>query len=326
MFKMKCPECSHEFSGDSTIELITCPSCNKKISANQAIKYYDSLHKRETEKKKVAVGEAYAKVQKLIAECEWYVKNGDYDTALSLTEEALKLSNTEGKIYLIRVYIKTKNFTDYEDKTHYEDLKKAIELSPLFEQDKIRELYAPYYKKTTISKEEIVEYESQEADSRLARVEELLKDSIPRHFRREKSIKAFIPISIPTTIAFITLLVLSLTLDNMILSLLSAGLFILEIALVFNFIENRKKSKLFNAVLDFYDKLNEFSLTPNTKLKTAVALENLAVAEINKEASYKIDALVEELISVIIAGKEKKAIRFIIDNKTFSKFIEKSSS
>lgn len=325
-FKMKCPECSHEFLGESTILNITCPSCNKQISVNQAIKYYNTLHKREEEKKKVAIGEAYAKVERLIAECEWYVKNGDYDTALSLTEEALKLTNTEGKIYLMRVYIKTKNFTDYEDKTHYSDLKKAIELSPLFEQDQIRELYAPYYKKTTIAKEELLEYENQEANSRLERVEEQLKDSIPPHFRREKFVKAFYPITVPITIAFITLLVLSLTLNNMILSLISAGLFIVEIALILNFIEYKKKTAIFNAVLDFFDNLDSFDLTPNVKLKTAVALEKLAVSEINKEASYKTEPLVVDLISVLIAGKETKAIRFIIDNKTFSKFIEKSSS
>lgn len=325
-FKMKCPECSHEFSGDSTISYINCPACNKEISVNQAIKYYNTLNKRETEKKKVAIGEAYAKVQALVNECEWYVKNGDYETALALTEEALKLSNTEGKIYLMRVYIKTKNFTDYDDKTHYSDLKKAIELSPIFEQEQIRELYAPYYRKTTISKEELDDYENQEADSRLERVEELLKDSIPKHFRRENFVKAFFPITIPLTLILIALLVLSLIYTNMILSLCSAGLFVVEIALVLNYIEYRKKASIFNAVLDFYDNLASFELTPKYKLKTAVALEKIAISEINKEASYKADVLIEDLLSIIISGKEQKALKFIIENKTFSKYIQKSSS
>jgi hypothetical protein len=326
IFKMKCPECSHEFSGESTIEFITCPSCNKELSVNQAIKYYETLHKRETEKKKVAIGEAYIKVQSLISECEWYVKNGDYETALNLTEEALKLSTTESKIYLMRVYIKTKNFTDYDDKTHYGDLKKAIELSPIFEQEQIRELYAPYYKKTTISKEELDEYESQEANSRLARVEELLKDSIPKHFRREKFVKFFLLFEIPIAIAFITLLVLSLVFENTILSLSSAGTLVLAVALLLNFIEYRKKTASFNAVLDFYDNLSNFELSSKSKLRTALALEKLAVSEINNEASFKKDSLFEELIGALIEGKEKKALRFIIDNKTFSKYIEKSSS
>ncbi len=325
-FKMKCPECSHDFSGESTISHITCPFCKKEISVNQAIKYYQTLHKRETEKKLVAKGEEYAKVQAIISECEWNVKNGNYDEALALTEDALKLSTTESKIYLMRVYAKTKNFTDYEDKTHYSDLKKAIELSPLFEQDIIRQLYAPYYRKTTISKDELEEYESQEADSRLERVEELLKDSIPRHFRREKFVKWFIPISIPIVLAFTVLLVFSLTLVNTILSLCSAGLFVIEIALLLNYLEYRKKVAIFNAVLDFYDSLESFELNAKVKLQVAVALEKLAVSEINNEASFKKDELIEELIGTVISGKEKKAIRFIIDNKIFSQYIEKSSS
>lgn len=323
---MKCPECSHEFSGEAKTEYITCPSCNKELSVNQAIKYYDTLHKRQLEKKKVAIGETYNKVQTLINECEWHVKNGNYETALAISDEALKLSNTEGKIYLMRVYAKTKNFTDYDDKTHYADLKKAIELSPLFEQDQIRELYAPYHRKTKISKEELEDYENQEADSRLGKVEELLKDSIPKHFKREKFVKHFFFISIPLTIVLITLLVLSLIHDNIVLSLISAGLFIVDIALVLNYIEYRKKVNSFNAVLDFYDNLNKFELNAKTKLRTSIALEKLAVSEINNEASFKTDGLIEELIGAVIEGKAKKAIRFIIDNKTFSKYIEKSSS
>lgn len=325
MFKMKCPECSHEFSGEATNKYINCPSCQKQLSVNQAIKYYQSLNKIETEKKKVAIGEAYAKAKSLIDECQWYIDNGDFDTALSITDEALKLSTVDSRIYLMRVYAKTKNFTDYEDKSHYEDLKKAIDLSPVFEQEKIKNLYAPYYRKTTISKEEFEEYENQESNSRLARVEELLKDSIPRHFKREKFVKAFIPVSIPVLLAFVTLLVLSLVLDNTILSLCASAFFVAEIILLLTYLEHRKKVATFNAVLDFYDGLKGFDLQPKYKLKVSVVLEKLAVSEINNEPSFRADILIEELISVLIEGNQTLAIKFVIDNKTFSKFIAKKA-
>lgn len=319
---MKCPECTHEFSGESTNEYTTCPNCQKEINVNKAIKYFQTLSKIKTEKKLVAEGELYAKVDSLIEEGKWYVENGEYEKALEITDEALKLSNVDSRIYMVRVYAKTKNFTDYHDTTHYKDLKKALDLSPVFEKEKIRAEYAPYYKKASIPEEELKEYENQEAQSRLKRVESLLKDSIPSHFRREKAKKPQIIVMASALAVAAMLMVLYFILQISYLSLASACI-ILATAFVFiKFIDNLKKVRQFNAVLDFYDEMEKFELEPSFKLKTSIALEKIAVSEINSESTMKLDNNINELLSILIESGNEKAITFILNNQTFKKYIK----
>ena len=124
IFKMKCPECFIEFDGETTNEYINCPSCGKKINTNQAVKYYNSLKRIENEDRKIAEGEKYQKLNALLDECQWLIDNEDFDSALNTTDLALELSNTDGRVYLMRVYAKTKNFTDFEETSHFSDLKK----------------------------------------------------------------------------------------------------------------------------------------------------------------------------------------------------------
>ncbi len=321
-FKMKCPECSHEFTGDSTIEYITCPACSKEISVNKAIKYYQSLNKIKTEKKLVAVGEIYAKVNALIEECKWHVDNDNFDEALALTDEALALTTVDSRVYMMRVYAKTKNFTDYNDTTHYSDLKKALDLSPVFEKEKIREIYAPYYKKTKIPKEEMREYENQEASSRLNRVENLLKDSIPAHFKKKDSLKPIVITMSVMLFVAIVILVLSFVLDVTILSLISSVLIVVCAFIFIKFLDTLKKIKLFDAVLDFYDNLESFELEPQHKLKVSFELEKLAVAEINNESTLKTEQFINEFLVVLIEGNNQSANDFIVKNQTFSKFLK----
>ncbi|MBQ3234629.1 MAG: hypothetical protein IJA97_00545 [Clostridia bacterium] len=321
-FKMKCPECSHEFTGESTIEYVTCPSCNKQISANKAIKYFQTLNKRQTEKKMVAQGEIYAKVDALVEESKWHVENGNYEKALEISDEALKLTTVDSRVYMARVYAKTKNFTDYEDVTHYSDLKKALDLSPVFEKEKIRAIYAPYYKKANVPKEEMREYENQEATSRLQRVEDLLKDSIPTHFKKQKAKKPTIIIMIALLAVAGVLMALSYALDISLLSLASASILIVTAFILIKFFDDVKKIKTFDAVLDFFDELEKFQLEPSFKLKTSVALEKLAVAQINNESTMKIDGLVRELLSILLESENANVISFISNNKVFKKYIK----
>ena len=321
-FKMKCPECSHEFSGESTIQSIKCPSCEKEISVNKAIKYFQSLNKINTEKKMVAVGELYAKVDSLVEQCRWHVDNGDYETALALSNEALSLTTVDSRVYMVRVYIKTKNFTDYNDTTHYQDLKKALDLSPVFEKEKIREIYSPYYKKANIPKDELREYENQEATSKLKRVENQLKDSIPSHYKRKNSMKPTFILMVSLAVISLALMILAFTLSISILSFASAGVIIATAFILIRFSDNRKNIYYFDAVLDFYDSLEGFELEPSYRLKTATCLEKLAVSQINKESTMKIDSLIIELLTITLESENQKAVNFIENHKVFKKYIK----
>ena len=321
-FKMKCPECSHEFLGESTSEYVKCPSCQKEISVNKAIKYFQFFDKIKIDKKIIAEGELYAKVDTLIEKSKWYTQNGEYEEALKATDEALKLSTVDGRIYLARVYARTKNFTDYDDITHYADLKKALDLPPVFEKERIRKLYAPYYKKANVPKDELNEYENQEATSRLKRVESLLKDSIPSHYKRQKAFKPSVIAIILLTVIATALMILSFALDVSLLSLISASVLIIVAFILIKYVDDVKKVMAFDAVLDFYDAFESFELSPRYRLKTSIELEKLAVSQINGESTMKTDGLIRELLAVILESNTQNAIAFIVNKPTFNKYLK----
>ncbi len=316
---MKCPECFIEFDGETTNEYINCPSCGKKINVNQAVKYYNSLKRIEDDDRKIAEGEKYQKLNALLDECQWLIDNEDFDSALNTTDIALELSNTDGRVYLMRVYAKTKNFTDFEETSHFSDLKKAIEYSSIFEQENVKKIYAPYHKKRNVPKEELEEYVNQEADSKLKRVEKLLKDGIPKHFTREKSIKTLIPITIVCASVFLILLVLSLVFSNVYLSLSTAVAFTVSFILFANLNSNVKKVKLFNSVLDVFDNIKNFNLHYNDKLNLAKSLEKFAISFINGDSITSIQVPIFEIMDILL--ESEIAVEFMKKDKTFSRFI-----
>ena len=318
-FKMKCPECMHEFLGQSGNAVTVCPSCKKEINTNQAIKYYQSLARIKSDNLKIAEGEKYIKVDSMLNECQWCIDNGEFEEALKITDEALKLSTVDGRIYLMRVYAKTKNFTDYEENTHFTDLKNAIDLSPTIEQDNIKRIYSAYHKKRIIPKEELDEYESQEADSRLKKVEALLKDCIPKHFSREKSVKIFKPLIVVLSLLTIALFVLSIILDNIVLSLITSALFISTFIIFSVTHTSIKRIKIFNSILDLYDAFTNFDLLPRIKLNFSKLLDKFAVCVINGESISQHEAIIYQIVELL--SQNDNALEFISQDKTLKKFI-----
>ncbi len=318
-FMMKCPECLHEFSGGTENAYIVCPNCNKEINVNQAVKYYQSLKRIENDDRKVAEGEKYKQLNILLDECQWLIDNGNYDSALNTTDLALKLSNTDGRVYQLRVLAKTKNFTDFEDTSHFSDLKNALEYSSQLEKEAIKRAYSPYHKKRNIPKEELAEYESQEADSRLKKVETLLKDGIPKHFSREKSIKVFIPTISALAVAFIVLLILSISLDNIILTLASAVVFTLFFIFFAVLTSTIRKVKLYNSALDIYDNIKTFNLSPRAKLNLSISLEKFTVSFLNGESITHIETALYQTVETLLDSET--ALNYIKNDKTLKKFI-----
>ena len=317
--KMKCPECLHEFEGATNNLITICPNCAKEINTNQAVKYYQSLKKIETENQKVAEGEKYIKLNALLDECKWLLDNGEFESALVTTDMALELSTTDSRVYLMRVYAKTKNFTDYEESSHFSDLKKAIELSTTQEKEDIKKIYSPYHKKRSIPKEEFEEYENQEATSKLKKVESLLKDGIPKHFAREKSLKPLLILNVSSAVVFIALFILSLILNNVILSICASLAFVITFGFFSTYLSRTKRVNLYNAVLDLYDNLNSFDLKSKSKLNLSISLEKFAVAYLNNESNSHAELLLFEMLEYLV--ENEKAIAFIKSHKTFKKYI-----
>ena len=321
-FKMKCPNCLAEFTGDSTQLNIKCPNCEKELSTNMAIKYYQAIHKITTEKTKIAHGEIYAQVDHILDEVKWYIENEMFDSALELINNALTLTTTDGRVYMQRVIAKTKNFTDYDEETHYEDLKKAIELSTALEKEQIKKTYAPYHRKKILPKEEFSEYENQESNSKLKRVEEILKDSIPNHFSREKFVKISFIIIIALSISLIPLAILSIALQNLVLTIVFGGIAIIDLIVFSKYHSDKKHVNVFNSALDIYDNLGAFDLSPSVKLKCASLLEKLAVSVLNKEIPSRIENCLIDILDALLKSKNKKALAFLLEHKIIKKYIK----
>lgn len=322
---MKCPECLHEFLGDSQQQNTICPNCDKELSTNMAIKYYQAVYRISTEKTKVALGEVYAEVDRLLDEIKWHISNEDYSEALKIIDKALTLTTSDGRVYMQRVIAKTKNFTDYDDNSHYEDLKKAIDLSTALEKEEIKRAYAPYHRKKSLPKEEFNEYESQEATTKLKRVEELLKDSIPPHFQREKFLKASIFIMAILTVLLITSVILAVALENVVFTIIFAVCSVCDLIVFSKHFSDRKLVKTFNATLDLYDNLNKFELLSSLKLKTASLLEKLAVSMLNKETPSRIEDCLIDVIELLLNSNNKLAINFMLEHKIISNYIKKAN-
>lgn len=317
---MKCPECASEFVTDSTAETIACPNCNKQINVDRAIKYYQSLNKINSEKNKATLTEVYQKLTAILDKCQYFIDNGNFEEALKVTDVALNLYDNDGRVYMMRVYAKTKNFTDFEEETHFYDLKKALELSTTLEKEEIKKIYAPYHRKRNIPKEEFEEYENQESISRLIRVEKLLKDRIPNNFSREKFVKSSFPFLILSSSVFLILLVLSLVLNNTVLSLVSALFLVVFILLLSFYLNTKSKAKRFNAVLDLYDGLTNFNLTPKERVNLSIVLEKFAVAEANNENTNYVETLLFQIVEILLLSENQNAIQFIKNNDTFKKY------
>ena len=317
---MKCPECANEFNSDNSLQTVTCPNCNKQVSTDKAIKYYQSLNKINAEKEKSNLINVYQQITSILDKCQFYLDNENFNEVIELTDMALKLHDSDSRVYLMRVYAKTKNFTDYQEDSHFYDLKKAIELSTTLEKEQIKKIYNPYHKKRNIPKEEFEDYENQESQSRLNRVEELLKDQIPNNFAREKFVKKSLPLVIITASACLICLILSMVLDNLILSLVSAGLFVAFALLLVSHLNGKTRANRFNAVLDLYDGLLGFNLTPSDKVKIAIVLEKYAIAEINNENTSYVETLLFQMVEILVESNKIGAKSFIKSNKVFSKY------
>ena len=121
----RCPFCGTDLTVDKGEVKITCSSCNKEMPATMAIKYYESLVGTPAEAKE-AHGEDYQRLNYILDEIYGLIDIQEWKKAEEKFEEALTLSDTDYKVYMAMVAIKTKNYTDLKDEEHTEYINKAI--------------------------------------------------------------------------------------------------------------------------------------------------------------------------------------------------------
>ena len=322
IIKITCVHCGHTYEENLINKESHCPNCYKTFRTAQGSKYYKSLQKIKKEDNKKAIGEAYKEVDLLIDKAEYYLDNEEFDNAVATLEEALKITTRDRRIYLLFVYAKTKNFTDLEDKSHYDYLKRVIELSNDNEKAELRKIYTAYYKKSTMTKEELGEYNDQLAEIKKERVETLLKDGIPKHFENEKTlkiVKILLPISL---VLLISALVVYLIVDLMWVFYITAGLSVPFLFLFLQIINLQPKVNLYNTILDFYDNYPQFAFTTEQMLQVNKVLEKFSISFLNNESTMHLTPYIEELVTLIITFDNDKINEFILNYKCLKKYVE----
>ncbi len=306
---VKCPYCGQVFTTEN-IDVTVCENCKKEFSTNQGAKYFKSLKSIETENQKVALGEAYAKVDLLLEQGEFYLNNEDYENAEKSYLDALKLSTVDYRIYLGMVYVKTKNFEDLKDKTHYEYLENAINFANEEQKEYIKKIYTPYYRKSQIPVEELNEYAEQECEKRFLRIEELLKSGIPANYRAEKAKKIFLILSLSFIIPTLAFGIISFFYESIVFTILGVIFFALECVSTVQYSSTKTKTETYNFLLDFYDEYKKFDFAPNLSVKILKNYEKAVVSALNKDSNLNIRNTLLKIYEDISNYGYEKAVDF----------------
>ncbi len=322
LIKVKCPFCGEVFSTELTNPTTICNKCNKDFSTQKGSKYYKSIHKIETEQNIIAKGEEYVKVDNLLVQGDFYLKNGDFAMAEEVYNKALTLSNVDYRIYLGLVYAKTCNFTDLEDQTHFEYLQKAIEYANNEQKQHVKKLYSPYHTQRKIPKEEREEYLKQEENSKFKKLESYLKDGIPKHFKLEKTIKTCIilaPIFLALSVLF---LVLDLTINHFAFSIIAILFFCACVFFMLCYLSGKNKCKLYNLALDLFDNYKLFEIQPKDSLVILKRYNEFTLAYLNDSIDTTLKNSMQDVAILLANLNNSKINEFISNNKTLSDLLK----
>lgn len=144
----KCPNCGANIKVDGESKKGVCEFCGAEYITQDVINNYQINNNYSTVQyvtKNVAGGGAL--------ESEEYIKNGDVFLSLNMFDKAKKAymmaielnpADWRGWFGMVKIY--TRNFTDYEDNTHYSYYVKAEKVATAEQKAEIAALYAKYKK------------------------------------------------------------------------------------------------------------------------------------------------------------------------------------
>ena len=184
----RCPECGENLNLTTSEIKTVCPKCGAEIPTAMAKKYYESLNENP-EKSREAHGEDYHKLSLILDEIYGFIGMEDYASAEDKYMEAIELTDTDYRVYMAMVAIKTKNYTDLKDEEHKYFINRAIACADAEQKKEIVKTYRNYYTKANMSEEDLLTYSSEENKLKRAKLEKGLKTMIPEFMAKEKNNK-----------------------------------------------------------------------------------------------------------------------------------------
>lgn len=317
----KCPLCGAELFVGYEKGTGFCPKCKKQFDVAKAIKLMKSVTEEIKEEPMIAVGEDYLEVDRILTRAEFYLERKEFENAKAELEGALKLTNTDYRVYFGLVRVETKNLTDYKNTTHKPILEKALSCADLDEKATIKRLYKDFYQLSKCSDEDIELYKSEQNDAVKAKLEKRLKQMIPSFIKMENGLKT----KLILFIVFLTLgfggMLAGFLIPMDLIMLLGVGFAILGYVFCRGYFVNKRTVKLFNAYLDYYDALDGFYFTVAQKSEVLSCMKICAKEFDQKHNERAIDTEIYRLCDQTYSTKSQIAIEFLKNHKIFSSFI-----
>lgn len=271
----KCPLCGNEFYLKTEELQIVCPSCGETVSRPQAEKYYASMHVMKTALKE-AHGEDYHRVRMLIDAAYDLLQAQEYDHAEEKVKEALDITESDYRVYMAMVAVRTKNYTDLSDLSHKEYLNRAIACADPDGKREITSLYKNYYMKTKLTDEELGRLANEEKKNSKKQTEDELKRMIPDYMAKEKRNKVFL-ILFPLLLAIgVAMVAIGLATDFAWLSVAALAFVLAGYLLLRSWFSNKDLVKAFNSILDVYDLIDGLSLPDDRAFTIYEDMKSLA--------------------------------------------------
>lgn len=321
----KCPFCGAELFVRLEKGEGFCTNCKKEFDVEKAIKLYKSVHaEQQTDDKKVARGEDYLEVERILDRAEFYFKNKNFAAAEKELKSALQYTNTDYRIYFGLVRVETKDLTDYKNESHKRWLDKAIDCADVEEKSVITRLYKDFYQVSALSDDEIEIYKKERNAAKKEKLEADLKELIPKYMKADNTLKTYLWTgSAVLAIGLAALICGLITLNNYVL-LASVAVLAGGYVLLRSYFTKKKQSALFNAVLDIYDAIDSFSLSSDVYFDLLNALKNSVTPFSLKNSLTESEERVREIVKILISSNDKKATEFVFNNKVLNTFVERN--
>lgn len=317
----KCPYCGTELYLRHEKGSGFCPNCNKQFDAEKAVKLYKSIHETvEKDEKKVAKGSDYLEVDRILDRAEFYFGKKQFDKAKEELESALKLTNSDYRVYFGLVRAETKDLTDYKNTGHIEYLNKAIDCADSEEKSVITRLYKDFFQLSKCSDEEIEQYKKEENQAKKSKLEQKLKELIPSFMKKERGLKIY-PVFFSAAYAVcVLLLVLAIVLKIEYLFVACAFAGVAGYAFTRKFLDDKKSVALFNALLDYYDALDKLSLSQEELGNILNEMKNCRTVFSGKNGVFVQEEAVLKLIKTTLETGNKDAMQFVNNHNFLKKY------
>jgi len=316
----KCPFCGAELYVGYTKGTGLCTACKKQFDVAKAVKLMQTVSEEVKEEPMVATGEAYLEVDRILTRAEFYLERGEFENARRELEDALKITNVDYRVYFGLVRVETQNLTDYKNQSHKPFLEKALSCADLDEKATIKRLYKDFYQLSKCSDEEVLIFQGEKNVAVKNSLEKKLKELIPTYIKMEGGLKLKLILFICFAVLGVSGLVLGFVFTIDLVVLLGAACAMLAYIFARGHFANKRTVKLFNALLDFYDVMDNYEFSVDQKKKVLDSMKLCSKAFSEKHNERSIETELYRLTQTVCESGVVKAAEFFKNHAVLCEF------